>query len=183
MLKVVHVPGYNTVWIFLHGIWNYSDPQTFDEEEAGARHHSGCGQVRLLWSCFHQCQAGESSPYTLWPPSDSIAVWVLKVAWRVPSSPGVLSGLVHETWRGTAKAGPRYVSAAQPCRGCSQGSVWRGAIRDQRFPEGSPTEIWTADERSFSKLAGMTRGLDRQFIPSWRVKYDLDCSHLTCCEC
>lgn len=38
-----------------------SHPQASNEEEAGARHHTGCGQVRLLWSCFHQCETSECS--------------------------------------------------------------------------------------------------------------------------
>lgn len=40
--------------------YTFSDSQTFDKEEVGAGYHSGCRQVRLLWSCLHQCQASES---------------------------------------------------------------------------------------------------------------------------
>lgn len=81
------------------------------------------------------------------------------------SSPGFLSGLVHEAWRGTAEAGPCHVPSAQPSRSCSQRPVWRREIWDQCLPASGSTEVWTADEGSFSQLAGGCKAeVDRRFI-------------------
>lgn len=56
-----HLPVYIVACIFLCSLTRWFWPQAFNEEEAGAGHLPGGRSVRLLWSCFHQCQASESS--------------------------------------------------------------------------------------------------------------------------
>lgn len=116
--------------------------------------------------------------------SYGIVMWVKEqqLAWHVVFSPGILSGLVQATWCGTAKARSRYVSTAEPCWGCSQRSVWRGEVWDQCFPKNSSTEIWAADEGSFSQLAGMSQVWIANLFPADTLNMIQSIIFIRCCD-
>lgn len=146
-----HLPVYIVACIFLCSLTRWFWPQAFNEEEAGAGHLPGGRSVRLLWSCFHQCQASESSVSL---SNSSYVTPYYRLVMTCLSPSGFLSGLVQEARCGAAKARPCYVPKSQSSWGCSEGSVWRREIWDQCFPKSGATEIWTTNEGSFSQLAG-----------------------------